>query len=448
MSVARLLDLARRAVRRGTGSFRSFVERLREDAERGETGEALLFEEGAEGVRIMTVHRAKGLEFPVVILADVSANEAPKQAQRWVDAETGLCAIRLAGSSPIEIVEHEAEELEREREEADRVLYVAATRARDLLVVPAVGDGPQEGWTAALDPAVRPVRGRGGRPESRTAPGCPPFGTDTVLERPSRAQPDDVVAPGLHRPAAGTHTVVWWDPACLDLDVEPAVGLKQQKLLTADQGEVRSERGIAAHARWRERRDAVRLRASEPSVRVLSPSDPEATSTAVDDESARAVTVERVEPVAGRPHGQRFGTLVHAVLASVDFDAGRTEVTASASLHARLLGAPEAETTAAVATVESALAHPLLRRASAAAKAGALRRETGIALALDDGRLVEGVIDAAFFESAPAGWTIVDFKTDLSLGERADEYRRQVALYARAIARATGEPARAVLLQI
>jgi ATP-dependent exoDNAse (exonuclease V) beta subunit len=137
------------------------------------------------------------------------------------------------------------------------------------------------------------------------------------------------------------------------------------------------------------------------------------------------------------------------VLASVDFDAKKAGIAASAALHARLLGATDGETTAAVATVERALAHPLLRRASAAAARGALRRETGVALALGDGRLVEGVIDAAFLESEPEPcWTIVDFKTDLSLGARADEYRRQVALYARAIERATGQPAQAVLLQI
>ena len=135
-NVARLLDLARRAERRGTGSFRSFVERLREDAESGEVGEAPLFEEGAEGVRIMTVHRAKGLEFPVVILADITASETPRYPQRWVDAEHHLCAMRIAGCAPIDLAMHEEEELAREREEADRVLYVAATRARDLLVVP------------------------------------------------------------------------------------------------------------------------------------------------------------------------------------------------------------------------------------------------------------------------------------------------------------------------
>ena len=60
--------------------------------------------------------------------------------------------------------------------------------------------------------------------------------------------------------------------------------------------------------------------------------------------------------------------------------------------------------------------------------------------------VVEGVVDAAFLEDGV--WTVVDFKTDVEIAGRLDEYRRQVALYAAAIARATGAPARAVLLQI
>src|SRR5262249_52287980 len=53
-NVARLMDLARRAERRGLTSFRAFVERLFDDAERGEASEAPIFEEGTDGVRIMT----------------------------------------------------------------------------------------------------------------------------------------------------------------------------------------------------------------------------------------------------------------------------------------------------------------------------------------------------------------------------------------------------------
>ena len=67
----------------------------------------------------------------------------------------------------------------------------------------------------------------------------------------------------------------------------------------------------------------------------------------------------------------------------------------------------------------------------------------------DDGVLIEGVVDVAFREEGV--WTVVDYKTDRDLDEleRALEvYRRQVALYAEMITRATGEPAHAVLMRV
>src|SRR5579884_1715512 len=107
-NVSRLLDLARRAERRGTTSFRAFVEWLIEEAERNEASEAPMVEESVEGVRLMTVHRAKGLEFPVVILADPTAREVPREPARWVDAARGLCALRLAGLTPPDLRAHAA----------------------------------------------------------------------------------------------------------------------------------------------------------------------------------------------------------------------------------------------------------------------------------------------------------------------------------------------------
>jgi len=76
-----------------------------------------------------------------------------------------------------------------------------------------------------------------------------------------------------------------------------------------------------------------------------------------------------------------------------------------------------------------------------------------VALRLPDGSLAEGVVDLAFREPADAArgaaeWTVVDFKTDRELETRRVEYARQVALYAEAVTRATGEPARPVLLVV
>ena len=437
-NVSRLVDLARRAERGGVISFRAFVDRLMVEAERGEASDAPIVEEGTEGVRIMTVHRAKGLEFPVVILADLTANETHAEPSRWVDPERGLCALRLAGCSPPELLEHAEAELARDREEAARVLYVAATRARDLLVVPAVGDGRQDGWLAGLNPVVYPAESR---PESRTPRGCPGFGTDTVLVRPADVpRPPASVAPGLHRPEAGQHRVVWWDPAALRLDVQESVGLAQHKLLTADESGTRSEAGIRRHDAWQATRAQVRAAAGLASLRVVTATEQAAVATF---DAAADVTVETVPPDGPRPHGKRFGTLVHAVLAVVDLDAGPEEVARVAALEGRLLGASAEETSAATGTVVRALAHPLVRRA---ASAGSCRRETPVAIRLDDGVVVEGVVDAAFLENGV--WTVIDFKTDVEIAGRLGEYRRQVALYAAAIARATGAPARAVLLQI
>jgi ATP-dependent exoDNAse (exonuclease V) beta subunit len=450
-NVTRLMDLARRAERSGVLSFRAFVTRLADDAERGEASEAPTIEEGTEGVRIMTVHRAKGLEFPVVVLADLTVPEIHQDPDRYVDAERGLCAMRLAGCLPPELQENAAEERERERDEALRVLYVAATRARDLLVVPAVGDGRQDGWMAALNPVLYPPESRAGTAETRKPPGCPDFGVDSVPGRPRDvAKPKGSVAPGLHRPEVGSHRVVWWDPSVLALNVPESLGLRQERLLHADESRRSEEAGIRAHAAWQEVRAAVRAQGGTESVRVVTATERAREPNAAAVEVAIGpIEVEAVAHDRPRPHGKRFGTLVHNLLAAVELDAGSDAVRAQAVLEGRVLGAPDDEVGAATETVVEALAHPLLKRAAAAARAGRCRRETPIALQLEDGILVEGVADAAFYEEVPEpAWTVVDFKTDVEIAGRLDEYRRQVGLYARAIAHSTGRPARGVLLRV
>jgi superfamily I DNA/RNA helicase len=73
--------------------FSGLLDRLLEDAD-GEAPEAPIVEETSDGVRIMTAHRAKGLEFPVVILADVTANLTARGA--WRSEAVGI-TLREAG---------------------------------------------------------------------------------------------------------------------------------------------------------------------------------------------------------------------------------------------------------------------------------------------------------------------------------------------------------------
>ena len=148
----------------------------------------------------MTVHKAKGLELPVVILCDMTANAA-RDPSRWTDPERGVCAMTLAGCSPPELLEHADEEKQREIEEAVRVLYVGATRARDLLVVTEVGDKAfDDRWLSALNPALYPPPQRSFAPETNHPVGCPEFGPDNCVRPSGVNRPQGSVTPGLHVP--------------------------------------------------------------------------------------------------------------------------------------------------------------------------------------------------------------------------------------------------------
>src|SRR5216684_4179048 len=111
------------------------------------------------------------------------------------------------------------------------------------------------------------------------------------------------------------------------------------------------------------------------------------------------------------------------------------------------LGASTEEIEAAGEAVASALCSPLMRRAAMASE---VRRECALTVMLDDGIIVEGVADLAFIEGegAERHWIILDFKTDLEISGRLDEYRTQLALYLRAVRQATGIAARGILLWI
>ena len=447
-NVMRLMDMARRyEARGGATSFRGFVDELEARAERDEASEVPVVEEGTEGVRIMTVHRAKGLEFPVVVLADLTCKET-RDPSRHVNPAKKLCAQRIAGYAPVELLDNSADEERRDREEAIRVLYVAATRARDLLVVPAVGDEEREGWLQGLSPAIYPDPKKRRGPITRTPPGVPEFGEDSVKVRANgfnSVGKERSVMPGQHQTRVGTHRVVWWDPAKLELDVSDTMGLRQIRLLEADEKKIVSTRSIERWSEWREARSKLLASGETQSVRVKT-----ATELAIEKpSSSAAIEVEVIETAreAERPHGPRFGTLVHLAMLRVAFDATEDALLASVAASGRMLGADEAEVAAAARAVSSALKSPLMMRVRSSSD---IRRECPVLLKLDDGAMVEGIADLAFAEGANGKtiWNVVDFKTDLAIAGRLAEYRAQISLYARGIARASNLPTRGILFWI
>ena len=464
-NIMRLTDMARRVERNGVISFRAFVDWLDEEAESGDIGDAPIMEEGIDGVRIMTVHKAKGLEFPVVVLVDITAKDS-REPSKWVDQARGLSAMRLAGCTPIEVQENAEEEMRIEKEEAARVLYVAATRARDLLVVCGVGDHPYEGWLATLNPVLYPPGDGSFKPLARQPAGCPQFGDDNVVARlKNAARPRGSVTPGLHLPKVGEHRVVWWDPSVLRPVSQGNTSSRLTEFLKEDDNKIRSEEGIRGHEEWQRQRASVRQVAGKPEWTVVTATShfampgvrEESGAEEAKTSSLPEVAVESIKIDFSRPHGKRFGTLVHAVLSVVPLNSDHDGIAEIARLQGRILGATEEEVAAVTETVQRALSHPLMRRAAAAVISGKCRREVPVALKLDDGVMVEGVIDLAFQEQRPdqgqtagAGspWVVIDYKTDFEVKGRLEEYQNQVSLYALAISRATGLETQAVLLRL
>lgn len=452
-NLRRLAEAARAFEARGELSFRGFVEQLASEAENPDAGSAHAIDEDVRGVRIMTTHTAKGLEFPVVVLCD-GAVQRHGRASRIVNAAERLYACDLgAGIVPWDLLERTPAEEAEDLAELDRLLYVAMTRARDLLAAPvSEGDFPEESLLAPVAAGLKPLLGHGAI-APRTGGLGPASGADG---------------------RRGTGSL--WDLLRMDAEGDA------------------SGSGKAAEAAFLARRQQAIGRGQVPTRRAI-PATAFAGLEADDD--LREVDVERLGVEgpprdSGRPAGVAFGELVHRVLEQIPFDADEAEIEAQAARAARELELEEELGPAAAKAATSALGHPLLAEARRAAEHGNCYRElpllhlepaaedaggsaspgdgfdTGSALEgesfADPGdtslpagsgpALVEGVADLVFQPHAGGAWTVLDFKTDSrppeDPGFQATEahYRRQVALYARAVERATGQPARGVLLYV
>lgn len=157
-NVQKLAGLAGRAMT-SAGSFRGAVQRLDAmSASSAGEGEASLPDDSTDAVRLMTVHAAKGLEFPVVVLGSIqNAGKAGTDpilysreagvGVRWSDIDKDA---EGEGDPPYNLLYPLAKK-SRQDEDA-RLFYVAMTRAEDHLVLSA-GWGKQvrmTGWTALL----------------------------------------------------------------------------------------------------------------------------------------------------------------------------------------------------------------------------------------------------------------------------------------------------------
>jgi ATP-dependent helicase/nuclease subunit A len=145
-NVRKMGRLAAEFEQREGRDLRGFLDFLAARAESDAEAQAATAAEGHDGVRIMTVHNAKGLEFGVVAVPDLSrrllngARSPLLVLGREDQPRVGLRLVRL-GSPKIDLFDYGAlceESAEREAEEELRLFHVAATRARERLIVSGV----------------------------------------------------------------------------------------------------------------------------------------------------------------------------------------------------------------------------------------------------------------------------------------------------------------------
>ncbi|MEW5807666.1 MAG: UvrD-helicase domain-containing protein [Acidobacteriota bacterium] len=135
-NLLKVVSMARRHENIDLSSFKNFAAWLENMlVEEREAEESPVAEDDDDAVRLMTVHKAKGLEFPVVILASLESGTR-KNDRFIVDRRKRRFEFKLGSLEPESFLAFRAEEELREEAEERRIFYVAATRARDKLILP------------------------------------------------------------------------------------------------------------------------------------------------------------------------------------------------------------------------------------------------------------------------------------------------------------------------
>jgi len=400
-------DIARALADRGISTFRAFVRWLDErEEEEADEAEAATVEAGDDFVRILTVHKAKGLEFPVVFLADLASIKSDREPF-IADRRGADIAIQLGGAKKgIQTSNYpdlKAYELLRIEAEERRLLYVAMTRPRDMLVLPVYWATPRE-----LDKET-------GRPREKSLLN---YLADS-MPLPSAAKADALMK-GMR---------LYPTPS---LDLEPKEPPALRVKVTPEKP--------AAPASFKKRKAKWDLSAEELRNALAKG---RALRTATEGETAEASLPSGGQAPRAKSDGAKFGSIVHKVLESVNWT-GPENLKSLVADEVEATQAPTSMTEPVTRTVQKTLKSDLMKRILASDR---YHKEVPFAFK-ENGTIVEGKIDVLFEEAGEI--TIVDFKTDKvtksDLKERTEHYRTQVETYRQSITATCGKPPKEVIL--
>lgn len=381
------LDKVRELIRQfecATSSPSEVIEQFDLLRRRGEEQDLPVADSDANAIRITTLFKAKGLEAPVVFL--LHARRRPTPPMGIVDRDAGTVAFKVKDLMPPGYAALEKKEKAAQQEEMRRWMYVAATRARDQLVI----CHTEKAKLLALDLA----RGLSGVAEAEH---------DALVEIAEKVHVRVRDPAQLPDPGTESETFPGLDDQVDRLLDDPPTSEDVDGATRSRHCSTKVEAAAAAATRW------------------------------------RSVT-QKVKPrrfTQGGGVGMLGGTVVHRVMEHLDLSRDK------AALHAEI--GPLLEAQAALAGLEEEkvrdceevlrglLELDIIDRARAAPERW---QEAPFAFRESDGTIITGTIDLCFpVDESRRQWVVADWKSHLPPKGSPEwlAYQRQVGLYAKAL---------------
>jgi CRISPR-associated exonuclease Cas4 len=208
-ALANLDALIERARSYGVAGLRAFVRELQSDWERGTRAPEGRVDAAEHAIEIVTIHSAKGLEWPVVIPIN-STTELYKPDQFVHRQSDNSLHWMLGGVAPPDLAAARAEESLEDANQRERIWYVACTRARDLLILPYVPQASKDSWFSSIDLRQQDV------PELDLSDFAPSDVRSAVAQ--SNGQSADVFESERRKVEESAPPVVWRRPSDHDQD--------------------------------------------------------------------------------------------------------------------------------------------------------------------------------------------------------------------------------------